>query len=132
MSQVLNIAGRLVARSFPALPVQQHGQGGAIARSQALMARIGVPTVACVIGEGGSGGAVALAAANRVLIEDGDRQVPMCGDEITEPLLLEATRRLSLGLLDLPLLGRSQNGCRCLDVHTRAMRHLYLGNRKLS
>ena len=34
------------------------------------MARLGVPTVACVIGEGGSGGAVAIAVADRVLMQE--------------------------------------------------------------
>ena len=41
--------------AYPGVAAEQHGQGGAIARSQALMSRIGVPTIACVIGEGGSG-----------------------------------------------------------------------------
>jgi acetyl-CoA carboxylase carboxyl transferase subunit alpha len=49
---------------------EQHGQGGAIARSQAEMARLSVPTVACIIGEGGSGGAVAIAVADRVLMQE--------------------------------------------------------------
>ncbi|TMK95393.1 MAG: acetyl-CoA carboxylase carboxyl transferase subunit alpha [Actinobacteria bacterium] len=49
---------------------EQHGQGGAIARSQAAMARLGVPTVACIIGEGGSGGAIALALSDRVLMQE--------------------------------------------------------------
>jgi acetyl-CoA carboxylase carboxyl transferase subunit alpha len=56
--------------AYPGVAAEQHGQGGAIARSQALMARLGVPTVACVIGEGGSGGAVALALADRVLMQE--------------------------------------------------------------
>jgi acetyl-CoA carboxylase carboxyl transferase subunit alpha len=46
--------------AYPGVAAEQHGQGGMIARSQAAMARLGVPTVACVIGEGGSGGAVAI------------------------------------------------------------------------
>ena len=46
------------------------GRFDAIARSQAVMARLTVPTVACVIGEGGSGGAVALAVADRVLMQE--------------------------------------------------------------
>ncbi len=54
--------------AYPGVAAEQHGQGGAIARSQAAMLRLGVPTVACVIGEGGSGGAVALAVADRVLM----------------------------------------------------------------
>jgi acetyl-CoA carboxylase carboxyl transferase subunit alpha len=56
--------------AYPGVAAEQHGQGGAIARSQALMARIGVPTVACVIGEGGSGGAIATALADRVLMQE--------------------------------------------------------------
>ena len=55
--------------AYPGVAAEQHGQGGAIARSQAVMARLGVPTVACVIGEGGSGGAVAIAVADRVLMQ---------------------------------------------------------------
>jgi len=54
----------------PGLAAEQHGQAGAIAQSQATMARLGVPTVACVIGEGGSGGAVAIAVADRVLMQE--------------------------------------------------------------
>jgi acetyl-CoA carboxylase carboxyl transferase alpha subunit len=56
--------------AYPGIAAEQHGQGGAIARSQAVMARLGVPTVACVIGEGGSGGAVAIALADRVLMQE--------------------------------------------------------------
>jgi acetyl-CoA carboxylase carboxyl transferase subunit alpha len=56
--------------AYPGMAAEQHGQGGAIARSQAAMARLGVPTVACVIGEGGSGGAVALAVSDRVLMQE--------------------------------------------------------------
>jgi acetyl-CoA carboxylase carboxyl transferase subunit alpha len=54
----------------PGVAAEQHGQGGAIARSQAVMARLRVPSVACVIGEGGSGGAIALAVADRVLMQE--------------------------------------------------------------
>src|SRR4051794_19797252 len=56
--------------AYPGVAAEQHGQGGAIARAQALMARVGVPTVACVIGEGGSGGAIATALADRVLMQE--------------------------------------------------------------
>jgi acetyl-CoA carboxylase carboxyl transferase subunit alpha len=54
--------------AYPGVSAEQHGQGGAIAASQAAMARLTVPTVACVIGEGGSGGAIAIALADRVLM----------------------------------------------------------------
>ncbi len=56
--------------AYPGVLAEQHGQGGAIARSQAAMARLTVPTVACIIGEGGSGGAVAIAVADRVLMQE--------------------------------------------------------------
>jgi acetyl-CoA carboxylase carboxyl transferase subunit alpha len=56
--------------AFPGVAAEQHGQGGAIARSQAKMAALRVPSVACVIGEGGSGGAVALAVSDRVLMQE--------------------------------------------------------------
>jgi len=56
--------------AYPGVAAEQHGQGGAIARSQSLMARLDVPTIACVIGEGGSGGAIATALADRVLMQE--------------------------------------------------------------
>jgi acetyl-CoA carboxylase carboxyl transferase alpha subunit len=56
--------------AYPGVAAEQHGQGGAIARSQATMARLEVPTVACISGEGGSGGAVAIALADRVLMQE--------------------------------------------------------------
>jgi acetyl-CoA carboxylase carboxyl transferase subunit alpha len=56
--------------AYPGVAAEQHGQGGAIARSQALLSRLGVPIVTCVIGEGGSGGAIATALADRVLMQE--------------------------------------------------------------
>src|SRR5256885_910067 len=56
--------------AYPGVLAEQHGQGGAIARSQAEMSRLTVPTVACIIGEGGSGGAVAIAVSDRVLVQE--------------------------------------------------------------
>jgi acetyl-CoA carboxylase carboxyl transferase subunit alpha len=56
--------------AYPGVAAEQHGQGGAIARSQAEMTRLTVPTVACIIGEGGSGGAVAIAVSDRVLMQE--------------------------------------------------------------
>jgi acetyl-CoA carboxylase carboxyl transferase subunit alpha len=56
--------------AYPGITAEEHGQGAAIARSQALMARLHVPIVTCVIGEGGSGGAIATALADRVLMQE--------------------------------------------------------------
>ena len=56
--------------AYPGVAAEQHGQGGAIARAQAAMTRLTVPTVACIIGEGGSGGAIAIAVSDRVLMQE--------------------------------------------------------------
>ncbi len=54
--------------AFPGVQAEERGQAEAIARSTERCLALGVPMVAAVVGEGGSGGAVALAAANRVLM----------------------------------------------------------------
>ena len=56
--------------AYPGVAAEQQGQGGAIARSQALMARLTVPLVACIIGEGNSGGAIAIGLVDRVLMQE--------------------------------------------------------------
>jgi acetyl-CoA carboxylase carboxyl transferase subunit alpha len=56
--------------AYPGVAAEQHGQGGAIARSQALMARLTVPLIACIIGEGNSGGAIAIGLVDRVLMQE--------------------------------------------------------------
>jgi acetyl-CoA carboxylase carboxyl transferase subunit alpha len=52
--------------AYPGKGAEERGQSEAIARSTEKCLQIGVPTISVVIGEGGSGGAVALATANRV------------------------------------------------------------------
>ncbi|MBY8821234.1 acetyl-CoA carboxylase carboxyltransferase subunit alpha [Sphingomonas colocasiae] len=54
--------------AFPGVQAEERGQAEAIARSTEQCLALGVPMVAAVVGEGGSGGAVALAAADRVLM----------------------------------------------------------------
>ena len=54
--------------AFPGVQAEERGQAEAIARSTEQCLALGVPMVAAVVGEGGSGGAIALAAANRVLM----------------------------------------------------------------
>ena len=56
--------------AWPGVAAEQHGQGGTLARSHALMARLTVPIISCIIGEGGSGGASAIALADRVLMQE--------------------------------------------------------------
>ena len=54
--------------AFPGVQAEERGQAEAIARSTEECLALKVPIVAAIVGEGGSGGAVALAAANRVLM----------------------------------------------------------------
>jgi acetyl-CoA carboxylase carboxyl transferase subunit alpha len=54
--------------AFPGIQAEERGQAEAIARSTEKCLQLGVPMIACIVGEGGSGGAVALAAADRVLM----------------------------------------------------------------
>jgi len=54
--------------AFPGMEAEERGQAEAIARSTEAALKLGVPIVAAIVGEGGSGGAVALAAGNRVLM----------------------------------------------------------------
>ena len=54
--------------AFPGVEAEERGQAEAIARSTEECLNLSVPIVAAIVGEGGSGGAIALAAANRVLM----------------------------------------------------------------
>jgi len=56
------------AGAYPGIGAEERGQAEAIARSTDVSLSLGVPNVAVVLGEGGSGGAIAIAAANRVLM----------------------------------------------------------------
>jgi len=57
-----------LAGAYPGIGAEERGQGEAIARSLLEMSRLRVPTIATITGEGGSGGALALAVADRVLM----------------------------------------------------------------
>lgn len=54
--------------AFPGVEAEERGQAEAIAKSTEQCLALGVPMIAAIVGEGGSGGAVAIAAANRVLM----------------------------------------------------------------
>ncbi|HRK20094.1 MAG TPA: acetyl-CoA carboxylase carboxyltransferase subunit alpha [Hyphomicrobiaceae bacterium] len=56
------------AGAYPGIGAEERGQAEAIARSTDRCLALGVPMVAVIIGEGGSGGAVAIATANRILM----------------------------------------------------------------
>ncbi len=102
------------AGAYPGIGAEERGQSEAIGASLALMSGLSVPVIASVIGEGGSGGALALGVANRVLMlefatysvitpegcasilwRDGSR-----APEASEQLKLLAPDVLSLGVVD--------------------------------
>ena len=75
--RLIELAGRFslplltfvdTAGAFPGIDAEVRGQAEAIARSIEALLAAPVPVIATIVGEGGSGGAIALAAANRVLM----------------------------------------------------------------
>ncbi|QCE33631.1 acetyl-CoA carboxylase carboxyltransferase subunit alpha [Acetobacteraceae bacterium] len=56
------------AGAWPGIDAEARGQAEAIARSTDIALQVGVPTIATIIGEGGSGGAIAIAASDRTLM----------------------------------------------------------------
>jgi acetyl-CoA carboxylase carboxyl transferase subunit alpha len=56
------------AGAYPGIGAEERGQAEAIARSTETCLNLGVPNIAVIVGEGGSGGAIAIATANRVLM----------------------------------------------------------------
>ena len=54
--------------AFPGVGAEERGQSEAIARSIECSMSIGVPTISIIIGEGGSGGAIALASSNKIIM----------------------------------------------------------------
>ncbi|MBX9730635.1 MAG: acetyl-CoA carboxylase carboxyltransferase subunit alpha [Sphingomonas sp.] len=100
--------------AFPGMDAEERGQAEAIARSTERCLSLGVPIVAIIAGEGGSGGAVALAAANRVLMLEHSiysvispegcasilwRSAARAADA-AEAMKITASELLSLGVID--------------------------------
>ncbi|KST78875.1 acetyl-CoA carboxylase carboxyl transferase subunit alpha [Lactococcus lactis] len=102
------------AGAYPGIEAEERGQGEAIARNLLEMSDLKVPIIAFITGEGGSGGALALALANKVYIlenavysvlspegfatilwKDGSRR-----DEAAELMKITAPHLLEMGLVD--------------------------------
>ena len=79
------------AGAYPGLEAEEHGQGEAIARNLFEMSRLTVPVIAVVTGEGNSGGALALAVADRDAQRSG---------EAAELMKLTAPELKKLGVID--------------------------------
>jgi acetyl-CoA carboxylase carboxyl transferase subunit alpha len=75
--RLMQLAGRFglpvvslvdTAGAFPGVDAEERGQAEAIARATDASLSLGVPSIAVILGEGGSGGAIAIASCNRVLM----------------------------------------------------------------
>ncbi len=97
----------------PGVGAEERGQAEAIAHNLEMMARMSTPSIACVIGEGGSGGALALGVANVVLIQENacysvitpEGCAAILWREATEENVARAARELRLSASDLLRLG---------------------------
>lgn len=116
--------------AYPGIEAEKHGQGEAIARNLMEMCSLTVPIIAIVIGEGGSGGALALSVANRIwmlenavysilspegfatiLWKDSSR-----AKEASELMKLTAADLLELNVIDLIIQEPIGNLCEHADV----------------
>jgi acetyl-CoA carboxylase carboxyl transferase subunit alpha len=100
--------------AYPGIGAEERGQAEAIARNLREMARLRVPVIATVVGEGGSGGALALGVADRVLMFENSIysvispegcaailwKTPNAKDRAAEALRLTARHLNGLGVVD--------------------------------
>ncbi|ADU97464.1 acetyl-CoA carboxylase, carboxyl transferase, alpha subunit [Thermovibrio ammonificans HB-1] len=100
--------------AFPGIEAEEHGQSEAIARNLLEMAKLKVPVISVVIGEGGSGGALAISVANRLLMFENSIYSVISPEgcaailwqsqekvkEAAEALKLTAEELLKLGIVD--------------------------------
>jgi len=97
----------------PGVGAEERGQAEAIAHNLELMAQLTIPVIACVIGEGGSGGALALGVANSVLMQESacysvitpEGCAAILWRDATEEKIAAAARVLKLAAPDLLELG---------------------------
>jgi len=127
--------------AYPGIGAEERGQSEAIARNIQEMTQLGVPVIATVIGEGGSGGALAVGVGNRVLMlqhaiysvispeacaailwRDDRSRAP----EAAETLKMSARDALGFGLVDEivrePLAGAHRNHAWAANLLRRALR----------
>jgi acetyl-CoA carboxylase carboxyl transferase subunit beta len=100
--------------AYPGIEAEESGLAGEIARTLERMSSVATPTIAVVVGEGGSGGALALALADKVLIQRGAffsvigpegaatilYRNASRASELAESLRITAPELLSLGIVD--------------------------------
>jgi acetyl-CoA carboxylase carboxyl transferase subunit alpha len=137
--------------AYPGIGAEERGQSEAIARNIQEMTQLGVPVIATVIGEGGSGGALAVGVGNRVLMlqhavysvispeacaailwRDDRSRAP----EAAETLKMSARDALGFGLIDEivrePLAGAHRNHAWAANLLRRSLRRNLAGLAGLS
>ena len=121
--------------AFPGVQAEERGQAEAIARSTEACLSLRVPMIAVIVGEGGSGGAIALAAANRVLMlehaiyavisPEGCASILWrnadCAPEAAEAMRVTADHLLRLGVIDAKIEEPVGGAHRDLDAAARAV-----------
>jgi acetyl-CoA carboxylase carboxyl transferase beta subunit/acetyl-CoA carboxylase carboxyl transferase alpha subunit len=98
--------------AYPGLEGEERGVAGAIAESLALMSELPTPIIAAVIGEGGSGGALALAVADRILMQENAIYAVISPEGAAAILYRDATRAEELA----PAMKLTAHDCRLLGV----------------
>ena len=88
------------AGAYPGIDAEERGQAEAIARSTEACLNLGVPNVAVILGEGGSGGAVALATANRVLMLEHSIYSVISAQDAATNMKITAADLSQFGIID--------------------------------
>ena len=104
--------------AYPGVGAEERGQAEAIAKSIECSMELKVPTISIIIGEGGSGGAIALASSNKVLMLE-NAIYSVISPEAAEAMKLSSNDLLNLGVIDEiilePIGGAHRDKDLCLD-----------------
>jgi acetyl-CoA carboxylase carboxyl transferase subunit alpha len=100
--------------AYPGVGAEERGQAEAIARSIMEMSRLRVPTISVISGEGGSGGALALAVSDRVLILENAIYSVISPEQCAVIMWRDATQK-ELAAAALRITAREVAGLGCVD-----------------
>src|ERR1700720_2691005 len=100
--------------AYPGLHAEERGQGEAIARNLLEMARLEVPILATVIGVGGSGGALAIAVADRVLMMENSVYSVISPEGCASIMWRDASKK-ALAAEAMKITAKDLNDLGCID-----------------
>ncbi|HET9742262.1 MAG TPA: acetyl-CoA carboxylase carboxyltransferase subunit alpha [Terriglobales bacterium] len=100
--------------AYPGLGAEERGQGEAIALNLREMSRLRVPTIAIVTGEGGSGGALAIAVADRVLMLQNSIYSVISPEGCASIMWRDATKKESAAQA-MKITAKDLLGMKCID-----------------